>query len=427
MTYKFSVKEKDFPFVLGACAASLAFLLTLFRGVENLGISDAHDYVDQARGMLKGASYMFANPNSFQHGLGFSWTIALTFLVSNSSSLLLFKALLSIGHGFSTFMVAKIGGQIGLGRRYWTLAAILFALDPFVLLTATDIQTESITTLIVLYWSYLYIRPREFSLHQKSFVMLFALSGCYSVLIRPNSILPFIFVACILYFRWYREGIGTTWIGLSISLFIGIVGIFEVFITRLYSAFVFLSPVGGVNAEFMCRSEFIPQYLGFASASQNAKINALISTSQSSELLHQHPGLSVAQINHDLWNVGISTCLNHPIESIWVIFLKTLALWRPFTVYGAYGSKVFVATFLLWVPLTLVTAWYLLNRKLTVVNIRLRNYFIVMSVGFTLSLLLTPTQIRHRVAFAEPFYWLFATYFLQWILERRNSIKIRED
>lgn len=401
------------PRFLGLCASFLALALTIFRGIENLGVPDAEDYVDQARGMLNGWPYMLANPNSFVHGLGFSAAIALTFLITNNDSLLLFKLLLVIGHGLSTYLVAKIGIQTGIRQRFWIFAAIFFAIDPFILLAATDIQTESITTLIVLYWCYLYIMPFNQKINPMISIVLFTLSGFYSVFMRPNSLLPFIFVAVLVYFKCFHENISRVWVGVSISLFLFLLGIFEVFLTRLYSGFVFLSPIGGASAELVCRTEFIPQYLGYASAKENERINALAgATSEAPKQLLQNPDISVAQLNDELTSIGISACLTNPIESAWVLILKTFALWRPFTVFGAYGPKVFLATLFIWLPLTVSAIWFLINKKLSVKNIIIRNYFIVMSAGFTISLLLTPTQIRHRVAFAEPFYWIFIMFLL---------------
>lgn len=406
------------PQVLGLFASMLALILTLKRGIENLGIPDAGNYVDQARGMLNGWAYMVENPNSFVHGLGFSAAIALTFLITSTKSLLLFKLLLVIGHGLSTYLVAKIGIQLGLNQRFWILGAILFSLDPFVLMAATDIQTESITTLIVLYWCYLYIMPLKQKINPPISIILFTLSGFYSVFMRPNSLLPFLFVAILVYLKCFHEDVSHVWVGASIALFISLIGVFEVALTRLYSGFVFLSPIGGSSAELMCKTEFIPQYLGYASAEQNARINAIPGvTSAAAKQLLQNPDLSVAQLNHELTSLGIDACLANPLQSGWVLFLKTFALWRPYAVFGAYGSKVFLATLFVWLPLTITAIWFLMSKKLSTNSKMTRNYFIVMSAGFTISLFLTPTQIRHRVAFAEPFYWIFAMYLLDRILK----------
>ena len=413
MRFRKFIKQRTSPPLLGVYATSLTFLFTLVRGVQHLGLSDAHDYVNEASGMLNGWSYMASNPNLFGHGFGFTFLIATTFFVTGSSSLLILKLFLAIAHGCSTFLVARIGILIGLEKKYWTTAALFFLIDPFILLAATDIQTESLTTLIVLYWCYLYLAPFKNLTQSKRNVLLFSLSGFYSVIMRPNSLLPFVFIAFAIFLKWRKEEIHTLVLAGSTLLFIFLIGVFEVFLSRLYSGFVFLSPVGGTNAEFMCRTEFIPQYLGFASSAKNAQINSIVSTSQSAEFLLQNPSLSIPQLNHELVSVGVHTCLSHPFQSVGIMILKVFALWRPFTVLGAYGLKVMIFTFLLWLPLTATTVWFLLRNNLAIAASKLKIYFILMSAGFTLSLLLTPTQIRHRVAFAEPFYWIFGLFFVQ--------------
>jgi hypothetical protein len=206
-----------------------------------------------------------------------------------------------------------------------------------------------------------------------------------------------------------------------VSIYLFIIALFEIFLTKLYSGFVFLTPVGGTNAEFMCRKEFIPQYLGYASNSENKKINLLVNSSEEGSILLANPEFTVSELNRELIKIGAKKCLEDPLESAYIIVLKIFALWRPFTVYGAYGKTVFFATLTLWLPLTLFTIWYVTNSKLNSINKRLRNYFILMSFGFTLSLILTPTQIRHRVAFAEPFYWIFAIVFIQYFYQRYKS------
>lgn len=427
MLNKIKEKESPIPFLLGVLASLFAFTVTIIRGIEHLGIDDAKGYVDQAHGMIHGWSFMLANPNSFEHGLGFSFAIALTFLLTNGTSLLLFKVILAIGHGLSTYLVARIGLGMELRKILWISGALIFALDPFIFIAATDIQTESLTTLIVLYWAFLYLFPIANTWKGKLHIFFFPLSGFFSVAIRPNSILPFLFIAVLIYFKWFHEKVKLLFLGLSTSLFLGLIVLFEVFITRLYSGFVFLSPVGGGNAEFMCRTEFIPQYLGMVSRAENTRINEIATGSTTaSDILASHPNMSTSALNHALTNIGISTCLDHPLQSAWVMFIKTFALWRPFTVFGAYSPKIFLVSLILWLPLTVIAIWFVLQRDLSRVNRRLRNYFVVLAIGFTISLLLTPTQIRHRIAFAEPFYWLFFMYFVGSHLTRRRSIKSLE-
>jgi hypothetical protein len=246
-------------------------------------------------------------------------------------------------------------------------------------------------------------------------------------MIRPNAILPFLVIAGFMYYKWFHDFVKKSMIVLSGLLFISLLTIYEIFITNVYSGFVFLTPVGGASAPFMCRDEFIPQYLGFASKEENARINDwVIVDNPLSTLVNAKPGMSLSEVNHLQWQQGISDCLSQPIKSIGVLLIKTFALWRPFVVYGAYDVKIFMFSLILWLPLTILAIKFLFTKKLDTQSNNLRVYFILLATSFTLSLLLTPMQIRHRPAFAEPFLWIFALVYVENLLaryRRRDSVR----
>ncbi len=415
----FHKNEFDLKLV-GLFGFIVATALTHLRGIQNTGANDAKSYVEQANEILNGWSYIKSNPDVLSHGTGFVLLISLTFLIMSSSSLLTFKIILAIGHGVSTFLVASIGQKLGMSKKYYILAALLFSSDPFVLYAATDIQTESLTTLFVLYWAYLYVSESN----NKSTLLhfcFFSITGILHIMIRPNAILPFLVIAGFMYYKWFHDFVKKSIIVLSGVLFISLLTIYQIFITNVYSGFVFLTPIGGASAPFMCRDEFIPQYLGFASKEENARINdwTMIDNPLSTPV-NVKPGMSPSEVNHLRWQQGISDCLNQPIKSIGVFLIKTFAVWRPFVVYGAYDVKVFMFSLILWLPLTILTIKFLLTKELNAKSNNLRVYFILLSISFTLSLLLTPIQIRHKIAFAEPFFWIFALVYVENFLARHR-------
>ncbi len=410
------------PIYLGFFASLAALCLTIFRGINQTFQNDAQGYVAEARGMHNGWIYMQENPGLFGHGFGFTGLIFLTLLVTNLKSLILIKMILVVGHGIATYFIAKIGIEIGLREKYWVCASLFFALDPFMIFAATDVQTESVTTLIVLWWCLLYISPKSERVKPQLLLTIFFLSGAYLVLVKPNTLLPFTFLSIAMYFRFRSSGTSKHLFALPAAIFLGVMFLYHIFLFKLYSGFVFLSTVGGSSAQMMCRTEFIPQFFGFVSAAENERINSIaVQSTTSADLLLGNPTLSIPEVNRELASIGLDTCLANPLSSIWVLLVKAFALWRPFTVFGAYGIEVFIFSLLLWVPLTLATIWFLLQKEMSPKCILLKKYFIVISIGFTLALLLTPTQIRHRVAFAEPFYWLFFLYFLQHVVSTKGK------
>lgn len=411
------------PKLIGLLGILIACCATLTRGIENTSISDATFYINQATNMLRGWAWMQSNPGSFGGALGFSSLIALAFHATGNTSLFVIKLALAMGHGASTYLVAKIGVRLGLRKRFWVAAALLFALDPFVLIAATDIQTESIVTLIVLSWALTYLTP--IITHDPILlrVTTFILSGFIAILIRPNMLVPFLLIAVLIFLSWIHQGVRIIEVIAASALFVTLLSLFEIIITRLYGGYVFLATNGGFNMALTCRKEFIPQQIGFLSASENTKINVWWKNYLSQvaeEIAQKSPNLSIPQLNHEFYNEGLSYCLSHPAQSLGILILKSVALWRPYLAFGAYNFSAFMLSLFIWIPLTAITFWYVLNKKLSKIQISLRNYFIVMSIGFTTSLLVTPTQIRHRIAFAEPFYWLFLATFLHLYFQKRR-------
>lgn len=403
------------PFSLAILSSLLALALTLIRGIEATAIQDAAEYVNQAKLMKHGIDYMFLHPENFQRPLGLPALVAFTFLLTGSSSLLLIKIILAISHGISTYLVAKIAIEIGIPKPFWMLGSVCFILDPFLFFAATDVQTESLTTLIVVYWCYFYLTRTNLTKNLASQCIYFSLSGLFAVTLRPNLLFPFLIIAVLLYKKLLKAQLFTRAFLLPFTIFTLGIFIYNAFVSNLYKGFIFLSPIGGWQLPLTCRPEFIPQYLGLASAQENQRINAWFPSyfhSLVEQISNKNPGISIPDINRELYKVGVSTCISDPEQSFFVLVLKSLALWRPFVVFGAYSPTVFILSFLFWVPLTFFAISFLFAKDLGSTKSQLRKYFIVLSISFTVSLIMTPTQIRHRVAFAEPFYWIFAMHFL---------------
>ena len=418
------------PFALGVLGGGAALVLSYIRGFEITHYPDAPLFINQAESILRGWNYMALHPLVFESPLGFPALISSTLLINGGTSLALFKIFLSLCHGISTFFVASIGIRMGLPKYFWILAALFFSLDPFMLSAATDIQVEPLVTLIVLFWAYLFLLPIENSKRFIIQIICFPLSGFMAITFRPNILIPFLFLSILMFRSWFSSHLKRSLMLTSVSIFLGLLSAYELLLSRLYGGFVFLAANGGLNTVLTCRDQFLPQYLGFISTKQNAQINhsyyAYLQNLRE-VLIAKQPNISFSQLNHEYLSTGLATCLENPIKSSYVLIVKSMALWRPYTVFGAYGTKVALISLFIWLPLTIATVWYLTRTNLTMPNRILRNYFLILSIGFTISLIPSSTQIRHRVAFVEPFYWLFAAYLLSvlfsnWKRSRRLKI-----
>ena len=132
-------------FVFGLIANSIS-------GINHIGDPDGYGYYERARGLSMHWRDYQSHPEFFEHGPGLIVLLALTFLVSSSTNLLLFKILLCVVHAISSILVYKIASK--LVDRFWIAvgAAVFFSLDPFITASLIEVGTESITTLAVLYW-----------------------------------------------------------------------------------------------------------------------------------------------------------------------------------------------------------------------------------------------------------------------------------
>lgn len=410
MLDKGKVSDKQIFAAVGVLGFFVALLVQSARGFEYVILQHdgRNDYVTQAQEMVLGWRFMIENPNLLGHGMGFSLLIATIFKVTSSESFLFLKLLFALLHGVSAYLVSKVACGIGMRRRYWILGAVFFLFDPFVLFAVSDVTTEPIVTFFVLYWAYLYVSDISQRSIYRFHLFAYSLSCFYSVFARPNSLLPVLAITVILFMKWKVLGIRVRGLFATTSVFLLLLTIYEILLFKLYKGFVFLTPVGGYNAEVMCSKEFVPQYIGLVSKSENSRINNWVyGITKGPEILASQPTLNVPQLNRELWQIGIAKCLENPIDSFFVLAIKPLALWRPYVVFGAYSPLVFFVSLLVWTPLLIAGIYFLTRRDLNREGKDLKIYFLVMAAALTLSLELTPTQIRHRIAFAEPFFWIF--------------------
>lgn len=414
--------EEKLPRILGIFAALVASCFAFFRGIQKISITDGFSYLYQAESLLKGQNYIFSNPSDFSHGIIFSAILAFTFTVLGSTNLLLFKLLLSLLFGLTVYLLLRIAQEIGLSALSCTVLALLCITDPFLLFPATDIQTESVTTFIVVYWAYLYIIPARLNAIRKFDGVFFGITGGFAILMRPNFLLPVLGIGVLFYLKWRSENVANHGIKFSMAIIFTILSFYEIFLFRLYSGFVFLANYGGFGAAYLCKADFIPQYLGFASKEQNLQINEWVNVENplTKIAVSSLTNPSLAEINSKLYRIGIESCLANPIESSWLIILRLFSVWRPSVVFGAYSFEIFALSVLFWVPLTYLTIKFIRGRDYGTAMRRLRVYFLVMGGSFTVSLLLTFPQVRHRVAFAEVFYWLFAVIAIQQLYSKRK-------
>jgi hypothetical protein len=187
-------------------------------------------------------------------------------------------------------------------------------------------------------------------------------------------------------------------------------------LSLLYNEFVFFGVQGGVNAVTMCRYEFIPQITGMASSSTNASINQwnLDFIDEINKQVASGGLLSPSESSNVLTQYGLDFCLNHPLESIAILILKLIFFWRPSVVFGAYSPEVFWVSILFMLPTVIGGLIYIYKqfRSVPKANRAFKLILILLAIGDA-SILITPLQIRHRVAMFDVVLILFAARLFQ--------------
>ena len=397
----------------------ISFLFSFFysavRGIDRIGLPDGIGYIQQAKGILRGLTYILDNPTDFSHNMGFSFFLAIIFYVFHTSWLLPYKILMAVFHGVSTLLIVKICKSLGFQHNYVLCCGFVFALDPFLLEAASSVGTESMTTLFVLWACHFYLNRLETFGNTTFVTLIYCIVGVFSVTMRPNLIFPFILITILVIRKNSSHKYKLFSTPLFFSGFTFLFTLYEIVLWRINGAFVFLANYGGQGVAYMCSQKFVPQYLGIASAKINSEISdwANISNPVQTLLQLKFPNFSAVAIDREMYRAGISACLSAPLKSLFVLVIKFFSIWRPYTGIGAYGVKVFLFSIVLMLPSTMGTIFFL-RMKVRVTKVReLKIFFLILCCGFIPSLMITTEQMRHRVAFAEGFFWIFSFAFIQ--------------
>ena len=425
----FSVTRiRPFASIWFACAIGglASFLLSFRVGLNSWSFPDAVHFIKQANAINSGLQYMEDNPGEMQFPFGLPTIIALMFRIQGSDSLITTKLILICFHLAALVCFVLIVRRLIENPKIQYLTILAFSFDPFLLSQAIDLQTEPITTFFILWWCYVYLSDIRETKRGYSTIVLFYVSGMFEVLTRPNSLIPFIGIGVLFFVKHRKSEVHLKFHLLGISFFLGGLLVFQAFLWKVFGGFLFLAANGGQNLVLACRNEFVPQYLGVASESQNQEINVWYFqylNDAISRIMSDQTMVSIPQMNKELFKIGFENCTNNLLETMGLLVLKVFGLWRPSTVFGAYGTTIFVLSILIWLPLSIAACIYLLRKTNNLYQQEFKCFVITLWVLFTISLFPSATQIRHRIAFSEPFLWIMAGILLSNFLKRRKLKK----
>lgn len=390
--------------ILSFYAFAISLIYSLIRGIAASFSQDSLDYISSADKLLNGLSWILSNPDSFAKPLGLPILLALLKIMFGSAYIIYFKILMAIFHGLTIFFACKVMQKLHITRFIIIIVALLMASDPLILSSTSDVTTETIATLAITYWLYWSILLFEGKKPSKVEEIFFISISLLCISTRPNYF--FVFIGLIIGTKLIlkKEKILTR----SNTILLSTILLFEIFVCFLYGEFLLLAPGSGLGIYFICKSQLNPQSWGILSSEKNTELNNWVLeslNSASNSFASKNMTASFLDLNQYLTKEGVIYCIHNPGEGVITLLAKIYGIWRPYVAFGAYSYFTFLVSLLV---LTLITGFsirFLISKK-TAMESFVASILVWTGLFFTLTIIVTPTQVRHRIAFAETMLWI---------------------
>lgn len=162
----------------------VSFFFTAKGGFNSLTFGDSEDYLNSARSVFSNEGFHRGDSTwPFFRPPGYPFTIALTWLIIGSESILALKILNLVLHLASTFLVFKLAST-RFNQKISLLSASMFLFNPFTLIPLSEVQTETITSFLFLSFVLLIVIRNSFSV-----ISGLCLVGVYLVAVRPEYLI----------------------------------------------------------------------------------------------------------------------------------------------------------------------------------------------------------------------------------------------
>jgi len=386
-------------------AFTLALVANLIRGFSESHSPDSFDYLTQGGYLSQNLSWIFANPDKFTKPLGLPVLVGLFDSLLGSNGIVGLKLLFCSLHAATVLLAYKICLLLLIQKRIALICALVIAADPLILMSTSDVMTETFATFSITFWVYWALLKFNRIEIDKSIKFSFVLSSIATITMRPNFF--FVLLGIILVVAVFSRP-NLSGIGVEVGVTFLILLIYEVGVSVFYGGFIFLAPGSGLGIYFFCKGNLIPQSLGVISSEKNSELNmwVLQSLKNQGELFFQHDqGSSMIDFNRFLTESAISYCLANPIEGGLTILARIFGIWRPYLAFGAYPPIIFLFVSCI----LMLFAFYFIKFTLKSKD-QLERFFYYLflssSIMFTFSVLVTPAQARHRIAFSETLQWI---------------------
>lgn len=197
-----SLRKSDYLSVLISLTPVLFISLGIifWKGISEVDFGDGQDYLKSAKSILDNSGYLREGLTwPFFRPPGYPFFIATVWKVSGTESILLLKLFNVAFHLISTYLVFRIVTR-NHRRNTGIIGALLFGLNPFVLIPLTEIQTEPLTLLLFLLFSYLISGK-----YNKFSVILIPFASIFIVAVRPEYLIIILSICLVMLFKSHRN------------------------------------------------------------------------------------------------------------------------------------------------------------------------------------------------------------------------------
>lgn len=401
-----------------------AIFSNIYFGFNRYLNADSFEYLDQAQLLIQNFEFIRNSSDEFLKPPGVPILLAFLHILFEGNWIISYKLLMCMLHGLTVLLAFKICGTLNLSRFSKYIAVGFISLDPLLLISTTEISTEPIASAAIIAWLYWALRIQQKQELSTFFRTIFICLSTLCIASRPNYILIFVCILCLLVFYC---GFESTIKKVELIIIMGLIILLVAFTSWLHNGFVFLAPYSGLMFYFLCKDYLIPSSLGFVNIKQNEFINERVLLELGylkRNFFDLYPSATLFDFDQELKMLGIRQCFRDGGNAIFSIMSRIIGTWRPFLSPGGYSLFEFFISLFVLSLLTLAGIIFIV--KTHEKEHKFFRHLVIWSIViFTVSVIPTPSQIRHRIAFSEVFLWIIFALVIDRIRVKRKLRNIQ--
>ncbi len=417
------------PLMIGIMA-SIAFILK--TGPNVVDFADARDYMAAARSLISSEGYPreatlpFFRPPLYPLFIAGIWTVV-------PQSVVAVKLVQAILFGATAWLIFQMGFTVFKNREVALIGGIFYALNPFLLSTVGDIQTESLHTFLFATGMYAATRmllSEEFRFRD---TLLTGFAFGLAALCRPSALLVgFVVILSVFYYIVRTRGaFQRAWRSSGVALVIMALTIAPWTFANWQATreFILITDGGGFTAWVGNNPESIRAYTDtFKSPREFMYLNStylqdiLVKRKINEwERTGGYHALSLKGRENRWRQETLGNIKQHPWLTTKLWGYKLWGYWRPWLHPAAYSFKVVLVSAVIWVSLYAlalygaIASWKLERGRL------LTKLLIMMFLACTFVHVATLSMLRYRLPYVDPYLCVLSGYAC-WLLFCRVAV-----